>query len=277
MADAGAAEPPSTRDGAFADSRADAIPVVQVEGFAGQLDVLLALARSRGIDLAQVSIRDLVDQLVAAAQERLAAPLPRRADWLVMASWLALLKSQLLLPDPKAAAAAEQEAEATRERLLEKARMQAAARWLEARPRLGRDLFARGAPEFFPRRPEGDIAGLLRVCLWLIRKPVAQPPAERRAPRRFWRTPDAIARIAAILAERPEGGELLEFLPPLPALDTAAGERTIVTRAAIASTLVAALELARRGAAVCDQVERFGSLHVQGGGFVRHKGDAAGL
>jgi segregation and condensation protein A len=253
---------------------AAAMPVVQLGGFSGSLDWLLDLARQHAIDLATISIRALVDQFVAALEAaRDHVPLERRADWLVTASWFVQLKSQLLLPDKAVTAEAEQRAEATRERLLEKARMQAAAMWLAGRrPQLGVDVFARGQPEIFARAHTGDVVGLLRACLWLLRRPLDPPPTIRR-PVALWRTPDAIAHLEALLSDRPDGGELLEFLPThlfMPAdrmatseADLEAANHVVALRGAIASTLIAALELARRGTAACDQREGFGPVHVR--------------
>lgn len=249
---------------------ADAAPLVRLDGFTGSLDLLLALARRHGIDLATLSIRTLVDQL-ATALARTGIRLERRADWLVAAAWLALLKSQFLLPDPDEATAPPP-AEALRERLLARLRMRAAADWLAGRrPQIGVDVFARGRPELFARQTGGDVVGLLRACLWLLRKPIAPPPAMPR-PRRLWRAPEAIARMAATLSELPMGGELLDFLPgEIVAAaradpDPDAPEAQVPLRAAIATTLVAALELARAGTAACDQPEPFGPIRVRAGG-----------
>jgi segregation and condensation protein A len=253
---------------------AAAMPVVQLDGFSGALDWLLDLTRQNAIDLAAIPIRDLVDQFVAALEAaRDHVPLERRADWLVTATWFVQLKSQLLLPDRAVVAEAEQRAEATRERLLEKARMQAAAAWLAGRrPQLGFDVFARGQPEIVRRARTGDIVGLLRACLWLLRRPLDPPPAIRR-PVTLWRPPDAITHLEALLSARPDGGELLEFLPPhilVPAdraemsdADWETDNHVVALRGAIASTLIAALELTRRGTAACDQYEVFGSVHVR--------------
>jgi len=257
------------RRGEVAANGAGAMPVVQLGDFHGPLDLLLSLARQHAIDLASLSIRALVDQFVTALEQaRDHIPLERRADWLVIATWFALLKSQLLLPDKTAVA--EQRVEATRDRLLEKARMQAAAAWLAARrPQLGVDVLARGQPEIFGRQHTGDIVGLLRACLWLVRQPVDLPPP---APRRLilWRVPEAIAHLDAVLSDRPDGAELLELLPrqvfapsAVAAANPEPGDDAILLRTMIASTLIAALELARRGSARCHQLRDFGPLHVR--------------
>lgn len=274
MRDAGTAEQVcgATPDPAvrIAGSGPDAMPVVQLGEFHGSLDLLLVLARRQAIALASLSLRDLVDQFVAALEEaRHDVPLARRADWLVTATWFALLKAQLLLPDNALAAEAEERVAATRERLLEKARMQAAAAWLAARrPQLGVDVFARGQPEVFARQHSGDIVGLLRACLWLLRRPVDPPPAVRR-PRPLWRPPEAIAHMAAALSKRPEGGALLAFLPrhavpsaPPADADPKGDDERVPLRAAIASTLIAALELSRCGTAACDQTHGFAPIQV---------------
>jgi segregation and condensation protein A len=251
-----------------------AMPVVQLGDVRGSLDWLLALARQHAIDLATISIRALVDQFVAALDAaRDHVPLERRADWLVTASWFVQLKSQLLVPDTAVAAEAEQRGAAARDRLLEKARMQAAAAWLaDRRPQLGVDVFARGQPEIVPREHTGDIVGLLRACLWLLRRPVDPPPSVPRS-LRLWRPPAAIAHLEALLSDRPEGGELLELLPrhvfaasAPPDTDEAnpdADHHVVALRGAVASTLIAALELTRRGTAACDQHKDFGPLHVR--------------
>jgi len=273
-------QPPATpdrsgeADGSIIGNGATALPAVQLDGFNGSLDLLLELARGHAIDLAKISLRALVEQFVAALEEaRHDVPLERRAEWLVTASWFALLKSQLLLPDERLAAKAEQEARTTRDRLLEKARIEAAAAWLTARrPQLGVDVFARGRPEIFARQHTGDIVGLLRACLWLLRRPV-DPPPDLYRPRRLWRPPQAIAHLEAALRDRPEGGELLQFLPRHVFASSTAATGTnadpadpddkVPLRTAIASTLFAALELARRGCAACDQPQGFGPVLVQ--------------
>lgn len=250
------------------------MPVVQLGDVHGSLDWLLELSRQHAIDLATISIRALVDQIVAALDAaRDHVPLERRADWLVTATWFVQLKSQLLLPDQAIAAEAEQRAAVTRDRLLEKARMQAAAAWLAARrPQLGVEVFTRGQPEIVPRKHTGDIVGMLRACLWLLRRPVDPPPSIRR-PVALWRQPDAIAHLEALLSDRPQGGELLDFLPPhvfasATQIETGDAEpeadnHVVALRGAIASTLIAALELARRGTAACDQGDGFGPVHVR--------------
>lgn len=123
--------------------------VVDVEGFEGPLDLLLELARRQKVDLAKISVLQLAEQYLAFVEEARRVRLELAADYLVMAAWLAYLKSRLLIPDaktsgePDAADLAQQLAE--RLQRLELIRL--AAEKLVNRPRMGRDLFARGAPE----------------------------------------------------------------------------------------------------------------------------------
>src|SRR5580700_2295376 len=124
--------------------------VLDLDGYEGPIDLLLALAREQKVDLAKLSILALADQYLAfiAAQRRLRLEIA--ADYLVMAAWLAYLKSRLLLPEPPAEdegpSAAELEA-ALRHRLRLLAAMQHAGSALMALPQLGREVFLRGMPE----------------------------------------------------------------------------------------------------------------------------------
>src|SRR5256885_2498097 len=123
--------------------------IVDVEGFEGPLDLLLMLARQQKVDLARISILALADQYLAFIEEARKVRLELAADYLVMAAWLAYLKSRLLLPE--ASEATEPSAEdmvaqlALRLKRLEAFR--AVAEQLIVRPQLGRDVFARGCPE----------------------------------------------------------------------------------------------------------------------------------
>lgn len=123
--------------------------VVDVEGFEGPLDLLLELARRQKVDLAKISVLRLAEQYLSFVEAARRVRLELAADYLVMAAWLAYLKSRLLLPDlnkpdePDAADLAQQLAE--RLQRLELIRL--AAERLVNRPRMGRDIFARGAPE----------------------------------------------------------------------------------------------------------------------------------
>src|SRR6202789_1781321 len=126
-------------------------PSLSLGGFSGPLDHLLTLARAHQIDLFDISLGALVAQLAAALHQAPATiPLGQKADWVVMAAWLVQLRSRLLLPaDAPAQQQAVAEADRFRGRLVALQDMQALALWLERRPQLGRDVFARGQPEVF--------------------------------------------------------------------------------------------------------------------------------
>ena len=123
--------------------------VVDVEGFEGPLDLLLALARQQKVDLARISILALADQYLAFIEEARKLRLEIAADYLVMAAWLAYLKSRLLLPDAHAAQgqSAEEMATALALRLKRLEAIRAVAERLLGRAQLDRDVFRRGQPE----------------------------------------------------------------------------------------------------------------------------------
>src|SRR5919108_5720988 len=123
--------------------------VVDVEGFEGPLDLLLTLARQQKVDLAKISILALADQYLAFIEEARRLRLELAADYLVMAAWLAYLKSRLLLPETPGGPgpSAEDLAASLAFRLRRLEAFRAAAEQLVTRPQLNREVFARGAPE----------------------------------------------------------------------------------------------------------------------------------
>jgi segregation and condensation protein A len=200
-------------------------PRLALAGFDGPLALLLTMARANQIDLARISLPDLIDQLAAALQQAgPATPVGEKGDWLVMASWLVLLRSRLLLPGATAGQqAAEDEAHRLRERLVDLQAAQALAAWLDHRPLLGHDVFARGQPELLGLAIETshdvDVTEFLWACLALFdddtegldTTAVYLPP---------WRdlhtVPNARERILRLLAETPAGAPLASFLPGAP-------------------------------------------------------------
>lgn len=222
--------------------------LLRLDGFEGPLDLLLDLARAQKLDLARISILALVDQYLAVIEGARRIRLELAADWLVMAAWLAWLKSRLLLPeDPDAEEDAEALAASLADRLRELERMRAAAAWLNGRPYLGRDVMPRGAPESLVQEDRStlaaDLPGLLRAYSDVLRRAAARRPY-RPKPRRVWSVGDALARLQSLLGRTPGWAELSRFLPDSP--DGAPPDPT-ERRAALASTLVAGLELAKNG------------------------------
>jgi segregation and condensation protein A len=242
----------------------DTAPVLSADGITGPLDWLLEMARARKLDLARLSIGSLIAQFADALTTALAGrdgrQLDRWAGWTVMAASLTELWSRLLLPaDPVAARAAEAEAEALRRRLLARARMRDAADWLARRPQLGRDVFACGMPAVSGCGRGSDLTNLLRACLVALRVPEAQAAAYRPRPPPLWRVSDALPHLRRCLAVAPDGGPLAAFLPRLDGTDPG---RTLRCRAAVASTLVAGLELARDGALTLEQEAAWAPIRI---------------
>lgn len=237
-------------------------PTLLLDGFEGPLDLLLDLARRQKVDLARISILSLVEQYLTLVEGMGRVRLERAADWLVMAAWLAWLKSRLLLPPgTDEAADAGLAADALAERLRGLHAVRAGAAWLSARPQLGRDVFARGRPErlreFDRSRLAADMPGLLRGYLTAMRRAGAR---QRYRPRRptFWSVQDALARLEALLGGRPGWTALEQVLPPRAATP-------LQQRAALASALLAGLELARGGVADIRQDRQFGPILLRAG------------
>ena len=243
-------------------------PELRLGAWEGPLDLLLELARARRVDLAKLPVTELVEQVGTALEAAGAGretPLARLGDWLVMAAHLALLRSRLLLPpaDGGEADRARQEADALRRRLADRGHARRLADWLERRHQLGRDVFARGAaedPDGDGRAvPAADTAALFRACLAVLEKDTGHG-TYRPEPLLLWRGPDALARLRRMLPAAPPGGAALEsFLP-----EAAGGGRTaeLQRRAALASTLLAGLELEREGSAAMRQDGAFGPVRV---------------
>ena len=235
--------------------------LLQLDGFEGPLDLLLDLARRQKVDLARISILALVEQYLHVVEGARRIRLELAADWLVMAAWLAWLKSRLLLPpDPEAAGDGEEAAEILTARLDTLQHVQQGAQWLAARPQLGLDVFPRGAPEqlvaFDRSALAADLPGLLRGYMAARRRGSTQ---DRYQPRRLhlWTVADAMDRLARMLGRVPPGGwTALDRLVPQAA-------SPVQRRAALAATLLAGLELAREGSVELRQAESWGPILVR--------------
>ncbi|MBV1800319.1 segregation/condensation protein A [Siccirubricoccus sp. G192] len=236
--------------------------MLRFEVWEGPLDLLLDLARAQRVDLAQLSIVTLAEQFSAVVDAAIAArrvPLSRLAEWLIMAAWLTLLRSRLLLPvAEEEALEAHREAADLRQRLASREAARRLADWLERRPQLGREVFGRGEAEpAVAALPAADLTELLRACLKLLELPLHER-VYRPQPPSLWRVPDALARIRQLLPGLPHGAPLARFLPPA----GEGGRDRLQRRAALASTLLAGLELARDGAAALEQDRAFGEIRV---------------
>ena len=242
--------------------RAPVTPLLHLDGYEGPMELLLDLAGRQRIDLGQLSILSLIEQFLAELDGRLRqVAIERRADWIVVASRLVLLRSRLLAPaSPEIAAAAQRDADAELHRLERVAQVRGAAAWLQARPQLGYDVFAR--PSRGPDPRTASYMALMQACLVVLRQTSAQAqdtPVYRPRPPELWSVAQAMARIRAALEQLPGGGELGSFLPAIPDDEP---QRKLKTSAALASTLVAGLELARGGELDLNQKEAFSPILV---------------
>jgi segregation and condensation protein A len=251
------------------ETSSDALPqsgenlVLRLEGFEGPMDLLLDLARAQKFDLAKISILSLVDQYLAVIEGARRIRLELAADWLVMAAWLTWLKSRLLVP---AAANDDLEdgelaAEALATRLREMNVIRTLAAWLAARPVLGQDVFARGAPESHVDYDRSRIliepGPFVRAYLDAVRR---GSRTTTYTPRKLtlWTVQDALRRLADLVGSLPDWTVLEHFLP-------ADMDDPTERRAALSSTLLAGLEMARGGTARLRQEEAFGPIMVHRG------------
>jgi segregation and condensation protein A len=235
--------------------------IIEVDGFEGPLDLLLALARSQKVDIAKISVLKLADQYLAFMEQAGKRRLELAADYLVMAAWLTYLKSRLVLPQaaPAEGPDADEMATQLRWRLARLQAMREASVRLMARDRLTRDVFARGAPEsveIIRTRKQAD-------TLYDLLTAYAQQRVKRAGPRvyemaRFplFLIEEARGRLERVLGRIPSWSILSRFLPP----DWGTGERR---RSALASTFSAALELARDGRIELRQMSPFGEIFLK--------------
>jgi len=239
-------------------------PNLILDGFSGPLDFLLRLARAHQVNLAVLPIQAIVEQLALAVQQAPASmPLAQKADWVVMASWILLLRSNLMLPqEEEQKKEAETEAGRLRDRLLALQEIQALAGWLQRRPQLGRDVFPRGiaeSPGQAMAEPGSiDVVGFLWAAMELFDEPAkAVNTASRYRPREWGAFSVAIARerILRRLAAAGEAQTLDRLLPDDVAGNASQSMRLAERRrrSAWSSTFIASLELAKQGNVVLAQ------------------------
>lgn len=255
---------PSDPPDPFEDERPEAPPeerlVLDIDGFEGPIDVLLVLARDQKVDLTRISILQLADQYLAFVAQARVLRLELAADYLVMAAWLAYLKSRLLLPEPEEAEpSGEDMAAALAYQLRRLEAMQEAGVRLMARPRLGRDVFARGAPEgvrivtraFY----EVSLYDLLSAYGAHKRRRQGNGPLHI-APTELYSLEDALQRMTDALGRLPDWTTLSAFVPP-------GIGGTLLGRSALASTFLASLELAKAGKVELRQEAPFAPIYLR--------------
>ncbi|RKF21133.1 segregation/condensation protein A [Altericroceibacterium spongiae] len=231
---------------------------LELDGWEGPLDLLLDLARRQKVDLRRISILELVDQYLDYIDQAEALKLELAADYLVMAAWLAYLKSAMLLPkEEQEDPSPEELALRLQLRLQRLHAMREAAARLMARDRLGRDVFARGAPEGLRvlKRNAWDCDWFTLIQTYGQLRARTQPAVHMVRERPVMTLDSALERVSSMLGVTLKWIELREFLP----VDAEARLR----KSALASSFVAALELARLGKAELRQDSTFGPLHLR--------------
>jgi segregation and condensation protein A len=240
---------------------ADAALIVDVDGFEGPLDLLLALSRRQKVDLRRISVLQLADQYLRFVEAARALRLELAADYLVMAAWLAYLKSRLLLPpDPTDPGPSAEDLAAHLAFQLERLEaMREAAGRLMGRDRLGREFFARGAPETVSidkqTRHTATLLDLVRAYARIRTRDQFRPYAFDRTD--IYPLETALERLRGMIGTTPDWADLASFLPPG---WRAAGARR---RSATASTFAASLELAKQGQVELRQSETFAPIHLR--------------
>jgi segregation and condensation protein A len=236
--------------------------VLALDGFEGPIDLLLTLARDQKVDLAKISILALAEQYLGFVQRARELRLELAADYLVMAAWLAYLKSRLLLPPPAEESEEENPAELAARLAFQLQRleaMQQVSEQLQARPRLGVDFFARGMPERLKVENraiyEASLLDLMRVY-GEIRRKQDYGHELRIMPTRLVSMEQAARRLRAILGDMPDWQTLERFVPQ-------DSDDPLLRRSAMASTFAASLELSKEGLVEIRQTGAFGTIYMR--------------
>ena len=241
--------------------------MVDVEGFEGPLDLLLTLARQQKVDLAKISILALADQYLAFIEEARKMRLELAADYLVMAAWLAYLKSRLLLPEqhPSEGISAEEMANALARRLRRLEAIRQFAEQLLNRPQLGRDVFQRGQPEPIAevKHPQWSATLYDLLSAYAARRQIRSRSVVRVAKRTVWSLAEAREALERLIGQTMDWSPLDQYLV---AYMTDPSTATTV----LASSFAAALEMIREGRLEAHQQGAFSPL------YLRRKQNAAG-
>jgi segregation and condensation protein A len=238
---------------------ADDTLMVDVDGFEGPLDLLLSLARTQKVDLTRISILALAEQYLAYIEHVRDLRLEIAADYLVMAAWLAYLKSKLLLPEVVGdEPTGEELAAALAFRLRRLEAMREAATRLVNRNRLGRDVFARGRPEpvALTRRSQYTATLYDLLSAYAAQRQERAIAVVRVRQRQVWSLQEAHEALARVIGRVAEWTPLASLLAPYLA-------NRELSRSVTASTFGASLELAREGKIELRQVEPFAPLYIR--------------
>lgn len=234
--------------------------LIDIKGFEGPLDLLLHLARSQRVDLARISVQALAEQYLGFVEQARAFRLELAADYLVMAAWLAFLKSKLLIPKKpgEEGESGDDLAEALQFRLKRLEAMREAAIKLVNRNQLGRDVFARGQPEMVIVDKTSQFTASLYDLLTAYasqrqRHAVSQVQIARRT---VWSLKEARAVLVRLLGDVPEWMALDRFL-----IEYAIAPKDRAS--ALASSFAASLELVRDGTLELRQDAAFQPLYMR--------------
>src|SRR5215469_6412907 len=240
--------------------------MVDVEGFEGPLDLLLTLARQQKVDLAKISILALADQYLAFIEEARKLRLELAADYLVMAAWLANLKSRLLLPDQHApdGLSAEDMANALAQRLRRLEAIRNVAEQLLNRPKLGREVFQRGQPEPIAeiKHPEWSATLYDLLSAYAGRRQTVARAFVRMPKRTVWSLAEAREALERLIGQSMDWSPLDQYL-------VAYLTDPATTATVLASSFAAALEMIREGRLEAHQQGAFSPL------YLRKKSDGA--
>ena len=231
---------------------------LELDGWEGPLDRLLDLARRQKVDLREISILALVEQYRDYIDKAEALKLELAADYLVMAAWLAYLKSAMLLPkEEQEDPSPEELALRLQLRLQRLGAMRDAAARLMGGDRIGRDVFLRGAPEGLAivRKTQWHCDQFALIEAYGRVKARTAPAIHMVRERPVMTLDSALERVSNMLGVTLEWMEIRDFLPP--------HAEPRLKRSALASSFVAALELARLGKAELAQEDIFGPLRLR--------------
>ncbi|MBT3764486.1 MAG: segregation/condensation protein A [Rhodospirillaceae bacterium] len=238
--------------------------VVDIDGYEGPIDALLQLARDQKVDLAQISILQLADQYLEFIAQAQKVNLELAADYLVMAAWLAYMKSRLLLPDlgNEDEPSGQEMADALAFQIRRLEAMQKAGEGLLARPQLGEDFYDRGDPEEFVT----NWKTVIDVTLYDLLKAYGDQASRAKGdgtlhiePWELFSVEDALSRLRKLVGHVPDWSELSKFLPE-------GMKDGISTRSAVASTLSASLEMAKEGKLKIRQDGTFAPIYIRAAG-----------
>lgn len=235
--------------------------IVDVDGFEGPLDLLLTLSRTQKVDLRRVSVLQLAEQYLGFVEQAQSLRIELAADYLVMAAWLAFLKSRLLLPpDPTDEGPSAEDLAAHLAFQLERlAAMREAAARLMGRDQLGRDFFARGVPEDVTHhkvvRYTATLLDLMRAYARIRTKDEFRPFVMDRE--HVFTMEQALERMRGLIGYAGDWAELTTFLPE------GWNVTPMARRSAVAAHFAAVLELAKRGQVTLRQGDTFAPIQLR--------------